>query len=63
MPWAELLGLAVARFGLTPHAFWRLSLAEWNMLMAGRSECGATSPITRAEFEELAHEFPDTQST
>lgn len=51
--WAGLLRAALA-MGVTPEAFWRLSLAEWRALL------GASAPVpTRAAFEALAALYPD----
>ena len=57
MPWAELLAAAL-RLGITPAAFWRLSIAEWNMIMG--ASIGTGRPMTRGELETLAARFPDT---
>lgn len=51
--WAALLRVALA-MGVTPEAFWRLSLAEWRAL-AGEAE----PTLTRAAFEALAALHPD----
>jgi len=58
MPWAELLAAAM-RLGIEPAAFWRLSIAEWNMIMGGMRN--GARPLTHAEFEALAARFPDIQ--
>ena len=50
-----MLRLAVERFGVTPEAFWRLSLKEWRMLTAA-SEPAA---MGRDELERLAARWPD----
>ncbi|HYD46337.1 MAG TPA: phage tail assembly chaperone [Phenylobacterium sp.] len=51
--WAGLLRAALA-LGVTPEAFWRLSLAEW------RAVAGEAAPATtRAAFEALAALHPD----
>ena len=55
MTWAAMLRLAVERFGVTPEAFWRLSLKEWRMLTAA-SEPAA---MGRDELERLAARWPD----
>lgn len=49
-PWASWLQAAVLRFGLTPEAFWRLSLCEWRALTRAVS---GTEPMTRAGLEAL----------
>ena len=51
--WAALLRAALA-MGLTPEAFWRLSLAEWRALVGE-----APLAPTRAAFEALAALHPD----
>lgn len=51
--WAGLLRGALA-MGVTPEAFWRLSLAEWRAL-AGEAEVAPN----RAAFEALAALHPD----
>lgn len=54
-PWAGMLREAVLR-GLSPDAFWRLSLKEWRMLAAPRP---AAEPMGRDAFERLAEAWPD----
>lgn len=56
LPWGALLA-AAARIGVTPEAFWRLSLAEWRLMAAE----GARAPVAmaRAELDALAARFPD----
>lgn len=58
MPWADLLRAGVRHLGLTPQAFWQMSLAEWNLLART-----ATPPcIPRETFEALMARYPDRQS-
>ncbi len=54
-PWAGMLRTAVSA-GVTPEAFWRLSLREWRLLVASPA---ATGPMGRGEFERLAEAWPD----
>lgn len=54
-PWAPMLQVA-ARMGVTPEAFWRLSLREWRWLTAGSVQA---SPMGRSEFEQMAEAWPD----
>lgn len=54
-PWPALLRLAALRFGVTPQAFWRLSLAEWRALTGEERAEG----LGRAAFEALAKAYPD----
>ncbi len=56
MNWGEMLRFAVLRLGLTPDAFWRLSLVEWRMLTAAAD---AEAPLGRAGFERLRKAHPD----
>ncbi|MBB5659991.1 phage tail assembly chaperone [Brevundimonas halotolerans] len=53
--WASRLRLAV-RLGLTPDAFWTLSIAEWQALTRMP---GQASPLSRAEFDRLSRDWPD----
>jgi uncharacterized phage protein (TIGR02216 family) len=54
--WPSLLRLAVLEFGLTPEAFWRLSLAEWRALtVLPDQDLG----LTRSRFDALSALFPD----
>ncbi|WP_022698683.1 phage tail assembly chaperone [Euryhalocaulis caribicus] len=46
---------AAAGMGLTPEAFWRLSVAEWRALN------GEGGGLKRAAFEALAARFPDKE--
>ncbi len=50
--WAAALALAL-RMGMTPEAFWRLSMAEWRMLT------GATAALRWNELAALMARFPD----
>lgn len=50
-----MLRAAVA-LGLTPAAFWRLSLKEWRMLTETPAIAG---PMERREFESMAEAWPD----
>lgn len=52
-PWPQLLR-AAAGMGITPDAFWRLSLKEWRALMGGEGEA-----MSRAVFDDLARRYPD----
>ena len=56
--WTGLFALGVLRFGLSPYAFWALSLAEWRAL------CAALGPVTppppdRQALDALIKDFPD----
>ena len=53
--WADRLRLAV-RLGLTPGAFWTLSITEWQVLTRVP---GQASPLTREEFDRLSRDWPD----
>ena len=53
--WASRLRLAV-RLGLTPGAFWTLSIAEWRALTRIP---GQAAPLSRDEFERLSRAWPD----
>ena len=48
LPWADMMRAALA-FGLSPQAFWRLSLKEWRWM--ARSVSGV--PMSRAELHRL----------
>jgi uncharacterized phage protein (TIGR02216 family) len=50
-----MLRTAVA-LGVSPEAFWRLSLKEWRMLTA---VAGKAVPMGRAEVEALMQAWPD----
>jgi len=54
-PWGPMLRTA-ALLGLTPPAFWRLSLSEWRMLT---ETSAASAPLGRTEFERMAEAWPD----
>ncbi|MFC7378596.1 phage tail assembly chaperone [Brevundimonas sp. GCM10030266] len=54
-PWGEMLR-AAARSGVTPAAFWSLSLREWRLLTSpGRQH----EALSRDVFERLAEAWPD----
>jgi uncharacterized phage protein (TIGR02216 family) len=54
--WPGLLRLAVREMGLTPEAFWRLSLAEWRALTIMPD---AELALPRARFDALCTLYPD----
>jgi uncharacterized phage protein (TIGR02216 family) len=51
-PWRSWLAAAVLRFGLTPEAFWALTLAEWRALTLGAA-APALRPMSRADLDAL----------
>ncbi len=57
MNWARQIRRASREFGLSPDAFWRLSLKEWRAL-AGQPS--GLSPLNRADLEALIGAYPDT---
>lgn len=52
-PWRAMLATAQA-IGVTPRAFWRLSLREWRAI-ASPAQFG----LSRERFDALAETFPD----
>ncbi len=54
-PWGAMMRTA-ARLGISPAAFWRLSLAEWRMLTEGAA---ADAPISWAALKALTERWPD----
>ncbi len=56
MPWAELFRAGVTRLGLSPLAFWAMSLAEWNMLASA-----GTAPLGRDKLNALLARYPDNE--
>ncbi|MDQ8027213.1 MAG: phage tail assembly chaperone [Brevundimonas sp.] len=54
-PWGEMLRVA-AGFGVTPAAFWSLSLREWRLLTSPRRPHDV---LPRDAFERLAEAWPD----
>ena len=53
-PWDEMLRDGL-RMGLTPEAFWRLSVREWRIL----TERAGAPALGRGAFERLAEAWPD----
>ena len=53
MDWPSALRLAL-RLGLTPQAFWRLSLAEWRALTGGSGP-----GLKRTTLDALIKRYPD----
>ena len=51
--WAAALRHGVRELGLSPEAFWRLSLAEWRMLTT------AEAALKGDELSALMARFPD----
>ena len=52
LPWSDLL-LAACQLGLTPQAFWSLSVLEWRALM------GEAQGLDVARLSQLCSAFPD----
>lgn len=55
--WAAALRFAVLRLGLTPDAFWRLTLLEWRIL--ARAAGSGANALNRSELEALLAQHPD----
>ena len=55
-PWARLLQAAL-RLGLAPDAFWKLSLREWRLITATKSEGG----FGKKALSRLLAAFPDKE--
>jgi uncharacterized phage protein (TIGR02216 family) len=56
-PWSGLMAAAV-RLGLSPEAFWRVSVREWRLIVGGAGGAG----MGRHELERLAMMFPDEEA-
>jgi hypothetical protein len=56
LPWAMLLRMAASK-GISPSAFWALSLAELSMVL-GRDK---PQLLKRADFKALMQQFPDKE--
>ena len=56
--WQNWFALGVLRFGLSPDAFWRLSVLEWRALCAALGP-DAAPPPERGVLETLMRRFPD----
>lgn len=54
--WARWLRFAVFTLGLSPEAFWALTVAEWKALTAERN---APEPLGRSELETLLQAHPE----
>lgn len=54
--WASWLRFAVLNLGLTPEAFWSLTLSEWIALTRQKSP---VQPLGRSELEALLRAYPD----
>lgn len=54
-PWSGMMRLALG-LGVTPAAFWALSLQEWRVLT---ERSGGPEPMNRQAFERLAEGWPD----
>jgi uncharacterized phage protein (TIGR02216 family) len=52
--WGVMLRVAVT-MGISPEAFWRLSLKEWRMLTAPVGP----GPMARRELDEMMRAWPD----
>lgn len=56
LPWPDMMRAALA-LGISPEAFWRLSLREWRWLSASPHR-----PMSRTDFEALCAADPETRS-
>jgi Phage tail assembly chaperone protein, TAC len=54
LPWPDLIA-AAPRFGLTPPAFWALSVREWRALV------GEGQGLDAGRLAELSAAFPDEE--
>lgn len=50
--WQTWFALGVLRFGLSPAAFWSLSVSEWRALLKA-CQLHEVSPLARVELEAL----------
>lgn len=55
-PWGRLLQAGL-RLGLTPEAFWKLSLREWRLITAKKSDSG----FGKKDLSRLIAAFPDKE--
>lgn len=56
-PFDLWLKTAVRSFGLTPAAFWDMSMRDWLALMAGQTEHG----FARPDLSDLMKHYPDEE--
>lgn len=56
--WPAVMRAGLAGLGLTPDDFWRLTPAEF-LMMLGDGQSGF-APMGRAALEDLANQFPDS---
>lgn len=57
MNWAGMMRAAAA-MGVSPQAFWRLSLREWRWLKAGAA---GSASMGRADLDEMMRRWPDKE--
>ncbi len=57
IPWADWFAFGVGFLGLSPWAFWRLSLAEWHWLYANQDS--RPDEFQRTTLIHLMNSFPD----
>lgn len=57
LDWAALMRLGLRDLGLSPDAFWRLTPAEFMVMVEGGH--GVTPPMKRDRFRTLMAKFPD----
>lgn len=57
-PFSTWLSIAVRHFGLSPDAFWALSVCDWMALLDALS----TPPMRKADLDQLLAQFPDEPS-
>ena len=57
LPWDAMMQ-AAGRSGVSPAAFWRLSLREWRWLTGGQAGTGG-APMRGADLAALMARWPD----
>ena len=57
-PWAAWMTFAFGGLRLSPHAFWRLSLTEWAVILRAHGLDGGDI-LTKAALDRLIEAYPD----
>ncbi|MGB7431457.1 MAG: phage tail assembly chaperone [Ahrensia sp.] len=60
LPWSQIMAFGFGRLGLSPDAFWSMSLREMNAAIRWHlPHLGSTPGMNRTGLADLMKQFPD----
>jgi uncharacterized phage protein (TIGR02216 family) len=57
-----MMGVGIGVLGLSPDAFWAMTLKELAAAIRGRHGPGPTPPLSRPDLDALMRRFPDANA-